>query len=1061
MSKRKRDCQEFGAPRKRTKTLRPRDYTTFHVLQNASAEEREIYHQKRRMQTQLEQDLSPVYYDDEQAQKEIMFARIADETYQNPWIRAVSFDYLKTNYNEFAKLVMSLDVKIIPSERYYKYIPITRHDLRKDQNSVLRQFRVLNIKRYEYLLEDLSTQAFNCYSVPYQLWKESMNRQGISTEQGKYRIQDKDRCRLFLEHAKRELVTNEVFHPLSSLTTVTTPQDKRLYEKLKDKLVAADLRTKINNNAKKPLPEKSLQRNPEEEKHMYIPVTEKACRFICAKLNLTVEDLLDTYAKFNNVPKLTEREEKLIQENRVELAGWSSQPRNDEPVADQTVEIPDLDEPMPQRTVPMQQEKLPMQKEIVPMQQETLPMQHETVPIPGPAPKPNTINVESTTNVFNDLALSESSQEALSMDAGSDHFFSDYSQELKKMITGETPCTSGLPKSKESSAPRICETLINHGKPLMGFKSKKDELIIHFRGKKINKMEYEPELENMVLFSTKFSEKDHSSSCKENTCALRFMHEVRRSNCSDPSKPVLQDLTYDQLKKRVAAQLRSGEFQCDFKSNSAKVPSHLQVILTGKTDLKGDERYFTDIKAAMNRLYELDFFGSISGAMYCGLDVEGVTKSWENKNCKKDKSEPISTIHIASPNGIHFQIHTLFNGEKFKGVNINDCKDILDQVLLDPDVCKVGHGVTSDAWAINQTLQKGCIKNLLEAGRIHRFMNKGQAITGKYASSKLANFTDVYPNKARIFPNFNPNSLDFYDFCKDPRAWSEVQNHYNRMDPILGLYVLDRMTLWLCDFWGYANGEFGEISVALPRLMGILLLQDMSTYIGKSARKDAGMEGSKPLDSPVDFAENFGRTNPFRKTYMNSKYPIPITISRRIMEKQQIRNLPFTPVFYGMETRELVYLFEPTLQMEASLWNKNADRLAQSNFVGLSHPHICEQCGSDDHDAKDCQQVNLTCEYPFCKGDHATKVCPLIFEKCGACEIPGHKETDHDEQEFDLLRAFTTHKLFSHVHTFASIMNHKNMTLVTKKDNFEPLVVFPKKGYTGDDAKLEVKIRKI
>ena len=84
----------------------------------------------------------------------------------------------------------------------------------------------------------------------------------------------------------------------------------------------------------------------------------------------------------------------------------------------------------------------------------------------------------------------------------------------------------------------------------------------------------------------------------------------------------------------------------------------------------------------------------------------------------------------------------------------------------------------------------------------------------------------------------------------------------------------------------------------------------------------------------------------------------------------------------------------------------------------------------------------------------------MILEKCHSCEIPGHKATHHEEVDFDLLKAFNTQKLFSHVHVLASLMNHKDLTIITDKNTFDPFVVFPKRGYPGDDANIDVQIKK-
>ena len=107
---------------------------------------------------------------------------------------------------------------------------------------VRRQFRNLSVKRYEALLAGDPSTAFNCYCEAFKRWKEYMKNQNKPMDQCKYINGTKEYCKIFLDKAKEELVTGEVFCALSSLhgslqAPFETPQDKILHQHLKDKLV--------------------------------------------------------------------------------------------------------------------------------------------------------------------------------------------------------------------------------------------------------------------------------------------------------------------------------------------------------------------------------------------------------------------------------------------------------------------------------------------------------------------------------------------------------------------------------------------------------------------------------------------------------------------------------------------------------------------------------------------------------------------------------------------------------------------------------------------------------
>ena len=83
--------------------------------------------------------------------------------------------------------------------------------------------------------------AFNCYPVAFKLWKDYMLSENRKIDANDYKTADVEKCKIFLKKAKEEQVTKEVFCALSSLKGTpevkeTTPQDRVLYAKLKDKI---------------------------------------------------------------------------------------------------------------------------------------------------------------------------------------------------------------------------------------------------------------------------------------------------------------------------------------------------------------------------------------------------------------------------------------------------------------------------------------------------------------------------------------------------------------------------------------------------------------------------------------------------------------------------------------------------------------------------------------------------------------------------------------------------------------------------------------------------------
>ena len=232
----------FEGNESQPKKRKSRPFTTAGVLARATDEERAIYDQKKIMQRQHGYELKPQFIDDEVTQLDISTARMLDEVYENGFKRYVTIDQLEANPKDFPKIILSLETKIIPHEKYYRYVPKENWKLRRQNLAVLRQFRNLSVRRYEFLSQQNPMSAFNCYHAAFKLWKDYMLSKNRKIDANDYKTADVEECKRFLMKAKEEQVTKEVFCALSSLKGTpeameTTPQDQALYAKLKDKIM--------------------------------------------------------------------------------------------------------------------------------------------------------------------------------------------------------------------------------------------------------------------------------------------------------------------------------------------------------------------------------------------------------------------------------------------------------------------------------------------------------------------------------------------------------------------------------------------------------------------------------------------------------------------------------------------------------------------------------------------------------------------------------------------------------------------------------------------------------
>ena len=128
-------------------------------------------------------------------------------------------------------------------------------------------------------------------------------------------------------------------------------------------------------------------------------------------------------------------------------------------------------------------------------------------------------------------------------------------------------------------------------------------------------------------------------------------------------------------------------------------------------------------------------------------------------------------------------------------------------------------------------------------------------------------------------------------------------------------------------------------------------------------------------------------------------------------------------------------------------WIKKAKEICHANYMNLTHPHLCQKCGSSKHERVDCPKPKdeLKCLYPFCcpsngSKQHMTKICPTVIAACQSCGLNGHHATHHGSTEFDVFVAYNTQKLFSFVHVIGSLMNHQDMVFASNQSGFHPFL---------------------
>ena len=616
--------------------------------------------------------------------------------------------------------------------------------------------------------------------------------------------------------------------------------------------------------------------------------------------------------------------------------------------------------------------------------------------------------------------------------------------------------------SKETTA-RECFTLAQHGRRLKDPKGEKDTIRI-----RIDKELYSPDhrkVPDLSAFSAQFKNRSYDLSCKYN-CVLRFINRVSLNWCTF-GKPKKEDFSFYEIEENMKVELNTGRYQCFF---TRRVPSHLQVILSkekeGSKSKFRDDRHFYDEKEFVKRLEKLGFFEWVDRIGLISVDIEGPSELWlRDHNINKKDTDAVALIHFTSPNGIHCMVQVLWDGKSFTGASL---PTKLERILFNNNICKIGFGVTEDIRVLNGIFKTNSVRNCLEAGRIVQFLKPDSLKSGKAAAAEMMSFTRIYTDPRNMFPNYavnkegKPISSNYHDNSQPVVNFLEQQNRYHRFDATLPFAILEKAILFYGNYLKLnqlSEDDRKNCGVGLIRAGIIALLSDNKLYCGNGDKAEAGQKGSQPMRPPYKSIAEFAEKNPFKKynadahMFDHDNYEPLETIALKISQIYQ--RIKFGPANYVFSNSSF------------KLWELPVVK-AREDWTNLTFPHLCTSCGSTDHTSANCSSASAgltNCEYPFCKSlEHDTKICPMVITECVECRVPGHRAHHHGKHEFCIIVAINTWLAYAKQHRIAAIMFESDVTFVTRTDDFDLQVSYPKdpKGGSsnGEHPFLKTEIRR-
>ena len=505
------------------------------------------------------------------------------------------------------------------------------------------------------------------------------------------------------------------------------------------------------------------------------------------------------------------------------------------------------------------------------------------------------------------------------------------------------------------------------------------------------------------------------------SCCFQFVKGLTLEECEEFSDPPLQTESYAQVKIRDSQHLRSGPFQCIFK-NMNRIPP-VVVLAPNPENFPGDpQMFFTDAGLFWERLEKLKFQESILQNNYMAVDTEGINSpKWLRNHSPQGKPtlKTIAYVHFAAKNGVCCGVHCLFDGFTFHGAPI---PIQLLELLRNPNVMKVGSGVSHDLQQLNDIFngQDRKFSPSLEVSRLlmwlqpvdkYQLGSNEKPPNGKRAA---ANYLGVgylldENRQGNIKACFIPHSKHFDDYSKNPRKWRPKMFLYNRLDRFLGLALIDSASIKLTKMYNFI--EQPQQDIGLVRLSLFSILGDFKVF------QTGNEDHSEFIFPPMTLLKGY---SPLRQYRSNVGYPPPMTIMANLRRLMGNRRLPANqPMMFESEWSET--------QKPNGLTVKEFD---SKTLKDIPFPHSCSECGSYDHQEKDCDSTYLLldrCRYPLCNGEeHTILNCPILIHRCTICKEVGHTAKHHEDSNFDILKGWVTRHAYSSLHRFAGIMNSKS-----------------------------------
>ena len=1022
-------------------------------------------------------------------------ASMANEIVGTGWSTYHNVDRLIENIANFPNVLLKLDCLIIAEKNNYEYI-LDSSD-RRSAYARRKEVKLMYKRFLEFLLNNEIVQGLRQFGRYFELFRQCMEIAGTKITKATFSITEdmKAIARVRLDDINRNLVVTLSFHPLTSLQNPETVSDIKLKTNLamyglmektepgedmeispplkKTKLSstmaarlgpppkAVDLRNRINRSTQdfrvvkeEPASTSSAETGQPRKPNVKDLQTVKelgSVSTLCAESDLNsqiqcqfcnrnfAKPFLQPHINLLHAGKATPE---IMETDEVEESAITPEKSDQEmegAKVQETTGIKETNEKSLPAQEPAMEEEETCQEE--PMEQSEMEVNESKNDASSSSSSScSSSSSESDSDSSQDSKNQNKKEDILShqndieMRQEEDEILLDVTKEENDLLT-EKP----LDQKTESN---YCGTL------KVGNKLRNPQGgLITFVGNDIVDPKKDV-IPNEMAFSSKFTGGSYGPDCNHN-CILKFLTTADSLWFSKKSRHPTQGMLHSDLKKYVEQGLLTGPYNCFVKS---KVPSSVQLILAKRSSLRGDERHHHDPHVFIIEAQKRKFFESIEEEGFFSFDTEGVEdKDWKIRNNCENVREVTSLVHLMAPNGIHLMIQCLYNGTTFLGVEIPP--EIL-KVLWNDRYFKVGFGITKDAWDLNRIFknhpnnpQKQMITNLVEAGKIELLLDPEASKTGKGALARRIGFFQYFNDVNIIKPSYakgKDHKNVYHDNTKHPKSFIEQQNRYHRYDTAAPILMTHIGTLEQCKFYKIGSGDNSEIQnprIRFFRDLILAMITNKDVWYRDDQRVDAAAEGSQPKKPPYANLQDKNFRNPLRTWISPAQYRGPNfhyacldSIAERIMTINAYKQYPILSILY--KGRRLY-------ERDSSLGNP------LETWTNFKNPHLCKICGKSNHSEEDCTLKDSSiqmCQYPFCnKGDHLTRICPMVTNQCSICTIPGHLPEHHEDMDFDIGIAFQTFLAYSERHMIACIVHEKERIFTTEMDpeKFKLKITFP------------------